>query len=91
MSAGLRDDSRIKLKAAGAPVALDTILLAAISDRIDAIKYGLSSDSDRKQKPVSLVETILGEKAEKTNTNGAMAFASVDDFKKALARAQGVD
>ena len=92
MSAGFRDNARIKLKAAGTPVPLETILLAAISDRIDAIKYGLSSDADRKQKPISLVESILGEpQAETKNKHGAMSFASVDDFKKALARAQGVE
>ena len=89
LSAGFRDDSRIKLKAAGMTVPLDSILLAAISDRIDAIRYGLSSEADRKQKPVSLVESLTGEKAEKRNANGAMSFASVDDFKKALAQAQG--
>lgn len=89
MSAGFRDNARIKLKAAGMTVPLDSILLAAISDRIDAIRYGLSSEADRKQKPVSLVESLTGEKAEKRNANGAMSFASVDDFKKALAQAQG--
>ena len=92
LSAGFRDNARIKLKAAGTPVPLETILLAAISDRIDAIKYGLSSEADRKQKPVSLVESILGEQqAETKNKTGAMSFASVDDFNKALARAQGVE
>lgn len=89
LSAGFRDNARIKLKAAGMTVPLDSILLAAISDRIDAIRYGLSSEADRKQKPVSLVESLTGEKAEKRNANGAMSFASVDDFKKALAQAQG--
>ena len=91
LSAGLRANARINLKAAGMPVALDTILLAAISDRIDAIKYGLASEQDRKQKPVSLVESLIGGKTEQKNENGAMVFSSIDDFKKAYAQAQGED
>lgn len=88
LSAGLRDNARIKLKAAGVPVALDTVLLAAISDRIDAVRFMLSADSERKKKHVTIVETLVG-KSEQTNANGAQTFDSVDDFKKALARAQG--
>ena len=89
LSAGLRDNSRIKLCAAGAPVALEIILLAGIADRIDAIKYGLSSDSDRAKRPPFLVETILGE-AEK-NQNGAQVFNSAEAFKEAYAKARGIE
>ena len=90
LAAGLRDDSRIKLKVSGVPVALDVILLAGISDRIDAIKYGLSDERDRNKRPVSLVEQLLGEK-EKNNANGAMCFRTGEEFEKAYALARGDD
>lgn len=81
LSAGLRDESRIKLRAAGVPVALDTIILAAIADRIDSLRYGFFKDVER-GKP--FVRLLLGDNEEK-----AMSFGTTDDFKKAYAKAIG--
>lgn len=88
LSAGLRDNSRIKLIAAGAPAAHETILLATIADRIEMFRYGFSSDAAKgKNKPISIVEALYGEG--KTKTKGVTSFETVDAFEAALARIRG--
>ena len=49
LSAGLRDNSRIKLKAAEASVGLDTVILAAIADNLTLLRAGM--DRKNKTKP----------------------------------------
>lgn len=83
LAAGLRDDSRIKLRATGYPVTQNTILLAGIADRIDALRYSFSN----KEQPTSLVSMLLGEA--KTNKSGAMSFKTAAEFERAYARAKG--
>lgn len=89
LSAGLRDDSRIKLRGAGVPASQDTLLLATIADRIEAFRYGFSEDASKGiNKPISLVETIFGET--KTNQEpDVMCFETSDDFEAALVRIKG--
>lgn len=87
LAAGLRDNSRIKLRASGYPVALDTIILAAIADRLDALRYGLFKE-DRKATP--FVVQLLGEQKTENENKKAMSFDSAEDFKKAYAKAIGV-
>lgn len=84
LAAGLRDDARVKLKAAGMPVGLQPLLLAGIADRVDALRYGLA---DTNETPPSLVSTLFGE--EKKNNSGAQVFDSVDAFQAAYAKAIG--
>lgn len=81
LAAGLRDDSRIKLLASGSPAKQDTILLAAIADRIEAFRYGFSKE----KMPVSLVEVLFGESKEKE----MQLFNSGDDFEAALRKIRG--
>ena len=88
LAAGLRDDSRIKLRASEYPVALETMILASISDRIGSIIYGLSKDAEKGKEMPSIVKQLMGEAKEKDN-NGAMSFGSVDEFKRAYAKAIG--
>ena len=83
LAAGLRDDSRIKLRATGYPVAHNTILLAGIADRIDALRYSFAD----KEQPETLVSMLLGEA--KTKKSGAMSFKTVEEFERAYARAKG--
>ena len=81
LASGLRDNSRIKLLMAGAPAPLDSILLAAIADRIEIFRYSFSENAKHgAHLPVSLVETLYGEK-EKAN-----GFRTVEEFEAALAR-----
>lgn len=86
LAAGLRDNSRIKLLASGCPVSQDTILLAGISDRVDAFRYSFAKEGS--EQPPSLVKMLLGEGQTKAN-KGVMAFNSSEDLLKALARARG--
>lgn len=88
LAAGLRDTSRIKLRAMGVPVAQDTILLAGISDRIDALRYTFSSDKNA-ERPPQLVKILLGEEQQQTKRKGAKAFDTPDELMRALAKARG--
>ena len=90
LSAGLRDTSRIKMSAAGAPASQDTLLLATIADRVEAFRYGFSEDASKgTNRPESLVSLILGEKGKDQNRSGVTSFASPDEFEAALARIRG--
>lgn len=80
LSAGLRDDSRIKMQFAGLNVPTDTFLLAAIADRVDAMRYMFS---DTKETPVSFVELLNGK------TNGRVSFETAEDFEATLKRIKG--
>ena len=87
LSAGLRDDSRIKLFAAGYPANQETILLATIADRIEAIRYGFSEDSSKGvNQPSSIVAALFGEEKKKKNRSGVTSFATPEEFEAALAR-----
>jgi len=81
LAAGLRDNSRIKLLASGTPATQEVLLLAAIADRIDAIRYGFAD-----KEPPSLVRSLFGE-TKKDSKSDAMAFSTPDEFKKAYAKA----
>ena len=47
LSAGLREDSRIKMAAAELPAKQDTLLLATIADRVEAFRYGFTEDASK--------------------------------------------
>ena len=88
LAAGLRDNSRVKLKAAGAPVDQNTILLALLADRVEAFRYGFTEDAkNRRNIPTSLVSILLGE--DEKSANGAMTFDSVEEFEKAYRKILG--
>ena len=86
LSAGLRDDSRIKMAAAGATARQDILLLATIADRVEAFRYGFSSDAEKGiNQPPSLVDVILGRETEtKASKSGVVGFSSVEEFQKAM-------
>ena len=91
LSAGLRDDSRIKMAAADMTVRQETLLLAAIADRVEAFRYGFSSDAEKGiNQPLSLVDVILGRETEtKTSKGGVVGFGSVEEFEKAMSLFEG--
>ena len=83
LSAGLRDDSRIKLKAADTSVGLDTVILAAIADNLTMLRAGMSSKD--KGEPFLFLEALQGEnKRQKTK-----GFATAEQFEAALRRIRG--
>jgi len=83
LSAGLRDDSRIKLKASDTNVGMDTIILAAIADNLTMLRMGFGK-KDNRQKPFLFTEAIQGEKREKVK-----AFRSAEEFEATLKRIRG--
>jgi len=88
LSAGLREDSRIYLRASGASAKLDTLLLALVADRVEAFRYGFTEDATRKKNPpISIVETICGKSIKKPT--GVATFATHEQFDAALARIRG--
>ena len=83
LSAGLRDDSRIKLKAADTSVDLETIILAAIADNLTMLRAGM--DRKNRGKPFLFTEAINGER-KKQKVRG---FRTVEEFEAALKRIRG--
>ena len=89
LSAGLRDNSRIKMRAAEVPAPQEIILLATIADRIEAFRYGFSEDASKgRNRPLSIVEALYGEDL-KSDT-GVVGFKTAEEFEAALARIRGV-
>lgn len=82
LSAGLRDDSRIKLKAAGSSADLETIILSVIADNLTLLRAGMSKG---KTKPFLFTDALKGEeKKEKV-----IGFNTVEEFEAALKRIRG--
>jgi len=89
LSAGLRENSRIKMAAAGVPATQDIILLATIADRVEAFRYGFSDDASRGvNRPISLVEALFSEESEDKNKNG-IGFKSVEELEAFFAKFEG--
>ena len=83
LSAGLRENSRIKLKAVGSPVDLDTIILATLSDNLTMLRA--SMDKKNRGKPFLFTEAISGERR-KQKVKG---FRTAEAFEAALSRIRG--
>lgn len=83
LSAGLRDDSRIKLEAADTSVGLDTVILAAIADNLAMLRAGMSGKS--RSDVFLFSEAINGEKKKQK----ARGFATAEQFEAALRRIRG--
>ena len=83
LSAGLRDNSRIKLKAAGSAVSLETIILATIADNLTVLRAGF--DSKNKSKPFLFTEVISGDH----NKNRVKSFKTSAEFEAVLSRIRG--
>lgn len=78
LAIGLRDSSRIKQKLSGQSYTLDTLLTAAIVERLG---YVLTILSHGKIKPKSIVKTLTASSEKKKTQN--KTFATLEDFKRA--------
>ena len=83
LSAGLRDDARIKLKASGNPVGLDTMILAAVADNLTMFRAGM--DKKNRGKPFLFTEALYGE----TQKQKVRGFKTAEQFEAALKRIRG--
>jgi hypothetical protein len=89
LAAGLRAESRIRMKMSGIPVRQDTLLLASITDQVALFRYGFTEDAKKKQnRPNSVVAELLGEPSKKKQA-GVVGFNTPEEFEAALARIRG--
>lgn len=84
--AGLRENSRLKMKLKNETVTLDTLLLATLVDRIGMIVWFLSEDGKNNQnRPSSIVAKILGNEQEEE----VLIFESGEAFEEERKRLIG--
>ena len=78
---GLRENSRIKMKASGQIVPTDTMLLAGISDKLSMLVWFQTEDGQKgKNRPTML--TGLLTKSEPDNEKDVIVFNSGEEFEK---------
>lgn len=88
LAAGLRDDSRIKMRLSGGKVPRSDMLLAAAVDRLSLLVWFLSGDGQKNQnRPASVLDALVGEEKQ---TGDVMAFDTVEDFETTWVRITGV-
>lgn len=86
LSAGLRENSRIKMKMSGAKARDDILLLAAAVDRLTYIAWTKTKDAEKGlNRPKSIVGIIAGS-GEK---NDIVAFDTAEEFEAERARIIG--
>lgn len=78
LAAGLREGSRIKLKLADMQVSPDTMLLAAIADRLGILIWQKTKGAEKgRDRPKSILESLQPKQTD------VSTFASGEDFIKA--------
>lgn len=82
LAAGLRDDSRIKMKMAGVSYSTETLMLAMAVDRLSLLFWARTEDGQKnRNRPESIYAKLLGI-GEKTE-NDIMSFENAEEFKTA--------
>ena len=80
LSAGLRDDSRIKMKMAGAKLDVRDTLLAVIADRLTWLCWAKTEDGTKgRNAPKSILELLTGTNGKDDNL---MTFDTGKDFEE---------
>lgn len=87
---GLREDSRIKMKASGLKVTPDITLKSAMVDRLGLLVWMQTADAQKgRNRPKSILESLINEKPQ----SEISAFASGKEFEeerqKLIKRAEG--
>lgn len=78
---GLRDNSRIKMKLQGAKATTDTILAAAMVDRLTLLLWAQTKDASKgRNRPKSILEDLM------TPKQRPSVYASGKDFNEARKR-----
>lgn len=76
LAAGLREDSRIRMKLSGMNVPLNTLLQAMATDRLSILVWQQTDDGHNgRRKPKMIVDALTGDRE-------TAAFASGSDFMK---------
>lgn len=88
LAAGLRDDSRIKMRLSGAKVNRSEMLLAAAVDRLSLLVWMQTEDGRKNvNRPKSVLSAIFGDGNQESNVT---AFESAEDFEAEWRRITGV-
>lgn len=89
LSVGLRENSRVKMQIAGIQAGQDTLLLAAIVDRLSLLWWAKTKDAESgRNKPKSIFEQLT-RRPEDEPKEKATAFRSGEEFRAAWAKAIG--
>ena len=86
LAVGLRDNSRIKMELSGQSVSLQTMLLAAIADRLSLLVWSKTSDAEKGiNKPKMIVDCLDG------NTTAELSdgFNSPEEFESQYRKLAG--
>lgn len=92
LAAGLRGDSRIRMRMEREPVPCNTMLQAAILDRLTTLCWMQSRDGAHgRKRPPSVVEAMAGKETARTQHTAArpVAFATPEEFDRAWADSTG--
>lgn len=61
LAGGLRDDSRIRMKLAGQPIRMDSMLLAVMADQLQMLWWAKTTDGQKNvNRPKSLLNILTG-------------------------------
>ncbi len=83
-SLGLRDDSRIKMRLSGQAVSLDSMLQAAVHDKLSLLVWMKTKDGAKNVNRPKMVTESLMPQSKKENKN--VSFNSGEDFEKTRQR-----
>ena len=87
LSAGLRDNSRIKMKLSGQKIDCETVLLAAIADRLSMLVWFRTKDGvNNRNRPESILARLIGEDQEQKEKDFRV-FRTPEEFEEARRRA----
>ena len=87
LSAGLRDDSRIKMKMNGQKIDAKTALLAAMVDRLTILAWFQTEDGNKgRNRPASILARLL-ETEQKPKEKDVKDFRTAEEFEEARRRA----
>lgn len=81
LAAGLREDSRIRMKLSGMKVSTDTLLAAATVDRLSMLVWARTKDGERnRNKPESILDKLTDDKQ---GEDEYQTFETPEDFMRA--------
>lgn len=83
LAAGLPDNSRSIGRLVGLPCEMDTLLLAAIADRLSLLVWSKTKDAQKGRKRPQMITDGLLKKSDKKDIE---AFSDVDSFEAARRR-----
>ena len=84
LAAGLRDNSRIKIKQSGLRISPELFALGAAVDRLSTLVWFQTQDGHKGiNRPASVLQLISGERETQKTTRG---YATGEDFQRAWAR-----